>query len=271
MGDAADWLLATAATLDHLERQGYPASRLVLALDGAPVTRAEGWQLLMTSFVAGEVPAYSLVALRALGALVGRLHNLDPWASSSLAPVPPAPRQPALEVPALLERLAALADRVPPELRAPYDGLVAALHRIPQDADLPRAIIHTDCHLGNAIQTPRGDLVMIDWDGAGVGPAVLDVGYLLITCDKGLPRLPRVQPDPERISALLTGYLQQRALSATERAALPGAMRAGPLTHGGWRLINLLEGREPADAWQLWWARFQAVEEVAAMAREGMG
>src|SRR5438046_1440218 len=42
-------------------------------------------------------------------------------------------------------------------------------------------VTHGDCWYKNAIKTADRGVVLIDWDCAGVGLPILDVGYLLLT------------------------------------------------------------------------------------------
>ncbi|HEY3734788.1 MAG TPA: hypothetical protein VGL63_12820 [Streptosporangiaceae bacterium] len=45
-------------------------------------------------------------------------------------------------------------------------------------ADLPQAFAHPDFVPANAIETPEGDLMIVDWTGAGRGPQVFYSGNL---------------------------------------------------------------------------------------------
>jgi thiamine kinase-like enzyme len=82
--------------------------------------------------------------------------------------------------------------------------------------NLPATILHTDCWANNAIRTPVGQMVLIDWDGAGLGPAILDLGYLLVACHAFLPEWPQISPSVERIAAVMAGYQKERTITAME-------------------------------------------------------
>lgn len=56
--------------------------------------------------------------------------------------------------------------------------LIAAVESVDSCEVLPTVIIHNDYHPANIIQTTGGQLVPVDWEGAGLGPAVIDVGFL---------------------------------------------------------------------------------------------
>jgi Ser/Thr protein kinase RdoA (MazF antagonist) len=55
-----------------------------------------------------------------------------------------------------------------------------AIGRSLQDLEtFPKTIIHTDISPANSIRHPKRGIVFIDWDDAGTGPAVVDLGAML--------------------------------------------------------------------------------------------
>jgi Ser/Thr protein kinase RdoA (MazF antagonist) len=266
--DLSGLMQAHAGVLQFLERQSFPACRLVLASDGATYVHDSGWWVLVTTYIPGEPATYSLEDLAAIGALMGRLHNLPAAGDPA---VPFSDWRPGVDTTMLLERLARLADRVPPTLRAPHQAYVDALSRADLPADLPQSLIHTDIFPGNTIRSPEGALVLMDWDGAGVGQAIVDLGCTLISCDYGQPWEADIRPDHERIGAVVVGYCRERRPSAAERSVLADAMRYGPAVRGAWSLAETLDGNDYFDrAWRRWWARYQACDEAAEIALKAM-
>jgi thiamine kinase-like enzyme len=142
-----------------------------------------------------------------------------------MPPVPPDRWQPTSLISGWIKDLTRIADQVPPDLQGVYTFSLETLSRIEQWADVPMAVTHTDCWANNAIRTPGGQMVLIDWDGAGLGPAILDVGYLLVACHAFLPEWPQIIPSRERIAAVLNGYTQQRAITSAERVVLVDSIR----------------------------------------------
>lgn len=262
-------LAAHAAVLLFLERQGYPTARLVRALDGSLVIAQGGWWAVVTTYVEGEPADFTPPTLRRLGAALARLHTLNVGdAATADPPVPPSVGLSPRDVPEGLALLAALDGRIPRELRSQRDAFIAALYAAQPHAELPTAVLHTDPHAGNAILLADGSLALVDWDNAGLGTAILDLGYLLITCDKGLPRLPDTHPDPARIAALVEGYASVRMPSQAELAALADAVRYGPVTRGAAHFAGAVASGAPPGAWHSWWARYRAAHETAGLARE---
>ncbi len=253
------------AMLLFLEEQGYPAERVVRSLEGDAVPIGhDGWQLLITSFIEGTRTDYSPASLRSLGAMLGRLHALQPLSTMVL---PLAENRPATEIPWALGQLTSVAAQVPGHLQARYETLLAALHAIDFCEDVPRVVIHNDCHPANTVCTPTGEIVLIDWEGAGMGSAILDVGFLLISCDKPSLWTPKLEPDPRRIAAIIDGYCQHHLLTLPELNKLPDAIRFRSIVYGACSFAESISryGEEDESDW--WWKRYIAAEEVAERAR----
>jgi Ser/Thr protein kinase RdoA (MazF antagonist) len=127
-------------------------------------------------------------------------------------------------------------------------------------------IIHNDCHPGNAIRTADGKVVLIDWEDAGWGPAVLDVGFLLISCDTESPWAPRLEADPACVVAVVDGYCRHHLPTRAELDRLVDAMRFQTTVYGA---ISFAESvTRPGEIDHEWWcARYHASDELAARAR----
>jgi Ser/Thr protein kinase RdoA (MazF antagonist) len=90
---------------------------------------------------------------------------------------------------------------------------------------LPETIIHGDCWMGNAVTSPASPTVLIDWEYAGRGIALLDLGSLLSDClNVGETAF---ELDDMRIKAVMDGYQCFRMLSTNEADALAMAIRFG--------------------------------------------
>lgn len=85
------------------------------------------------------------------------------------------------------------------------------LSSLPDFTTLPKTVIHTDIHPDHAIRKPDGAVVRIDWDDAGIGPTVLDLGYIMfqfITEDLLLGR--------ENLAAFYETYFSARRIKNEE-------------------------------------------------------
>ncbi|HEU5228144.1 MAG TPA: phosphotransferase [Ktedonobacteraceae bacterium] len=264
------WLLKPAAILLFLEQQGYPAPRVVRTLSGDLVGAAKQWWTLMITYIEGAQANYALESLRMQGSIAARLHMLHvDDAAPTIPSIQASWKHPQEAVPECLRLLDLICDKVPPELQTFYNQVSATLERIQQAASLPITIIHGDCWPGNAVQTPDGNIVLIDWDGAGYGPPVLDIGGLLLTCHFNQPHYPQITPDPSLISAVVEGYCQQRTPTSAELEMLVEAVRFNSAFHFARNCQSILQDhwRENTGLQKLQ-MRYDVAEEIALIARQ---
>jgi Ser/Thr protein kinase RdoA (MazF antagonist) len=264
--ESEDNIQALVTVLAFLEQHEYPAERLVRAEDGSFIVTHDGWRLLVTTFVEGSTVDYAPPTLRLLGATLGRLHALRSITTTPAA-LPLAQMRPVNEISWALSQITGVKAQVPKHLYARYDTLVAALHSIRLGEELPRVVIHNDCHPGNAVRTTAEQVVLIDWEGAGLGPAVLDVGFLLSSCETESPWTPPLPPDPARVAAVVDGYYQYHTLTPAELEYLPDAIRFRAIVYGACSFAAsiAMDGKEDED---LWWWRYNAADEITERARK---
>jgi Ser/Thr protein kinase RdoA (MazF antagonist) len=275
----ADWLLGRAATLDWLAAQGYPAPRVVATREGDLIGVAGAWLTWATSYIPGRPLAPGGGQAGLLGAALGRLHALGapPGPAAVMAPGL-ASWHPATGIPAALRRLDAVAPMLPGEWRPLHEGFRRTMLAVREAApSLPVAVVHCDAWPGNAVVTSDGGVTLIDWEYAGAGLPVLDLGQCLLEChfDPGLPlgqpQTWHIEPDPGRIAAVLDGYARWRRLEDAERAALADGIRFGPAYAGAIHFERALidgVGGTTMDArlaaLRNWTAVSQAIADIAA-------
>jgi Ser/Thr protein kinase RdoA (MazF antagonist) len=236
-----DWLLGRAATLDWLAGQAYPAPRAVATRSGDLIGVAGPWLTWATSYIPGRAPP---PGGGQLGAALGRLHALGAAPGAGLASW-----HPAAAIPAALSRLDAVAPLLPGEWRPLHAQFRSAFLALRAAAPaLPMAVVHGDARPGNAVVTPSGEAVLIDWENGGLGLPVLDLGYCLLECHLDLPRPAgapgawHISPDPGRIAAVLDGYARWRRLADAERAVLAEGIRFGAAYAGALHFEQALIG-----------------------------
>lgn len=268
----ADMGKASVIELAHLliffEQQKYPAERIVLTVEQITLATVGGWHLLMTTFLVGTPLEYAPPSFLSLGAIVGRLHAL----SSSLTYTPPrAQMHPTGELAFAQQQLDAIASLVPRLYITQYDWLENALSSIDRGTHLPDSLIHADCHPANALLTPSEQAVLFDWDDAGMGPAVLDVGFLLANCDGKAPWDPLspgpFHPNEALLQAVIEGYCHYHRLSPEELDYLPDAIRFRSLVFGACQFASAIAQQQNAEFNQWWWRRYSAAEEISERAR----
>ncbi|WP_220202723.1 phosphotransferase enzyme family protein [Reticulibacter mediterranei] len=262
--------LALAYVLAFLEEQQYSAVRIVRSLDGETVVMHEGWYYLITTFIDGIPFDWSLTAFYNLGAALGKLHALRLGAAAST--LPRAGMLPSGELAYAQKQLESVESLVPANLQERYEELLQATALLDRREDLPLVCIHNDCHPANSICTAGGQIQLIDWEGAGSGPAVIDVGFLLASSDDALPWAPLASLDTyhlyeERIAAIIEGYCCYHTLTTIELERLPDALRFRSLVYGACHFASTIAERRQEDP-QWWWLRYTAAEEIAMLAKE---
>lgn len=215
-----DALGATAEVLGWLGDQGYPAPRVRRTVDQQLVAEVGGWAALLLSYVEGTVIDAEPRALGHAAAALGRLHAL---------PLPTDQRFPHRRChPDTLAQTALSLVTHAPQLPHPYQPLAAALHAATvrlQQLGPVRCVTHGDCWYRNAVQTPAGEVVLIDWDRVGVGHPLFDLAYLLFSSHFDLRQPLVLRPDEAIIRAILARYRQHSHVPAADRWLLADAMR----------------------------------------------
>lgn len=229
LDDVTAELTGQASILAYLQQRGLPVPQVKHTRDGTLLAHYQSWTALVLSFLEGELADFELHSLELLAEHIGLLHTLSlnvllEAESTSLPDSRLRPTEPASQA---IDNLTQALPHVPEELHQFCADSLEALQRIQQAQRaglLPETLIHGDCWPGNAVRTSAESIALIDWDCAGIGPAILDVGYLLLACHLSKPQLPAMQPDEPRIAAVVRGYCRQRRPSEAELGVLEDAL-----------------------------------------------
>jgi len=214
-----------AAILRTLAAHEFPAERC--AAD-EPVSVLDGRSVLVTEW-ADPVPRQerrdairAAGGLRHLGSLLGRLHTLGDGAAARPGGAwhHLADGLPSAEIAAADRMLAEAAPVIPDAERAAFDELRA----LDAAQGLPEGLIHPDFVLANVVATPGG-MVLVDWAGAGRGPRLWPLAFLLYS---------EAAKEPRRAGAVLLGYREHVTLEAAELDRLAAVAQARPLILRAW-------------------------------------
>jgi len=243
----AEAVAGDAALLRYLAAREFPAERC--AAD-EPISVLDGRSMLVTEW-ADPVPRQQRRdAIRAagglshLGALLGRLHTLDPTPTAGAGGIGAggigagdgavarpggawhhlADGLPSAEIAAADRMLAETAPVIPDTERAAFDALRAEVAALDVAEGLPEGLIHPDFVLANVVATPGG-MVLVDWAGAGRGPRLWPLAFLLYA---------EAAKEPRRAGAVLLGYREHVTLEAEELDRLGAVARARPLILRAW-------------------------------------
>jgi methyltransferase (TIGR00027 family) len=223
-----------AAILKFLERSGFPAERCARP---EPVTSYQGQAALVTEHLPGRQAKPTETACHRLGDLLGRLHTLTDLPAAATRPGGAwhhlaLEGNPAGEVAAILSLLDNAAGRVPASQRDLYQTLLTAASKVDDCQGLPQALIHPDFAPANAVVSAPANPTIIDWTGAGQGPRLWSLAFLLWAA--GLTSL-------KPIDSVISAYRQHVQLEAAELARLTNAIATRPVIFSSWAFAT---GRE---------------------------
>jgi Ser/Thr protein kinase RdoA (MazF antagonist) len=220
--EETDWLTSAARLLDWLAQHHYPAPAVRRTTSQQRVALIDGWASILLSYVEGSVLGISSADdLGAFATMVARLHCLRVDEPSAL----PQSRSHPNTIATAAQQLANQGAKLPQAFQALAANLHVSMCRLQQQLPPQLGITHGDCWYQNAIKTSAGQITLIDWDCAGVGLPLLDLGNLLLTAHFDLSQPLLLEPHGANIKAIMYGYQQQRQLTAAERACLADAMR----------------------------------------------
>jgi Ser/Thr protein kinase RdoA (MazF antagonist) len=223
-----------AAVLRWLASHDYPAERCA-AED--PVSSLGDCTVLVTEAVAAVARMQrrqtikDAGGIRGLGELLARLHTLPPPDGAAGRPGGAwhhiADGSPADELRAAAEWLEQAEAEASFRDVAHYGELGEALEFASACEGLPQAFTHPDFVLANVVASPQPAMVLVDWAGAGVGPRLWSLAFLLWA---------EGAKDLRRVDLAIAGYARHVRLEHDELSRLEAAVTARPLVLDIWRL-----------------------------------
>jgi Phosphotransferase enzyme family len=231
-----------------------------------PVSTLDECGVLVTEYVDGVPRPQRREMIRrlggfwSLGVMLGELHTLPgqeaiAWAGGAWHHL--AEGHPREEIAAALRVLDDASERADDDERKPYAALRAEVADFDSGEGLPHALTHPDFVLDNVVPSAERGLVVVDWTGAGHGPRMWSLAFLLLAAGaRGLDRVDRT----------VTGYLTQVRPEPEELDRLGGMIRIRPAMFGVWAVGQGRKGiaearRDVAETCKL-------ADAVAARARE---
>jgi Ser/Thr protein kinase RdoA (MazF antagonist) len=232
------WLQQRVALLSFLEEQDYLAPRVIRDTTGSGIHRAGPWNVLVTTYIEGQANVLTEESTSQLAGTLGRLHTLPPQSFQTLG----VSWWNTATLTHALRQLQAISVSVPSSYQQLYKDIYDNVCTIQKHLSLlPEVIIHGDCWHPNGVQMEDSQVILIDWEYAGRGTAILDLGAFLLKCQcdehGGFP--PAL--NEKRIAAVAQGYTPWRALIAPEWTLLPEAICFSVCWRGGWLFSRLLQ------------------------------
>lgn len=138
--------------------------QLLKTRDGTNSIDERGTLVFLYEFVEGEAPHPTPETYTELAKILAELHAIKGFPFES-------DYKPSDAIPELITEAGKYAFK---------DEYVDILKSIPSFSHLPLVPVHTELTPQNCVLTQSGTIVVIDWDEAGLAPAVLDLGVGLI-------------------------------------------------------------------------------------------
>lgn len=222
-----------AEILRFLEQQSFPAERCANA---EPVsTTPSGHHVLVTGFIEGRRPRKGEKLFPRLGDLLGRLHSFETGGLETLLRRGGAwhhicnEGSPKEEMQAALEMLKEARKNVPADQLELVEKLKTKLKEMDDFEDLPHAFIHPDFVPSNSITSNNGELVIVDWVGAGTGPRVASLGLLFWAAG---------HISMAQVEAVAVAYSKRVSLTEREVVRLSSAVWFRPLVLRCWEFCT---------------------------------
>jgi Ser/Thr protein kinase RdoA (MazF antagonist) len=184
------------AAFDILGQRGFAhIPRLLRARSNLPYCHLDGQHAYLLEYIGDQTPQPTELNYFQIGAIIGKLHSLPDYPYPYLFTY----REVRPEFDQIAQTL-------------PFaEAYMAYVRDLPDFDALPRTLIHGEV-LGNTLQKDDGALVILDWDEAGVGPRVFDLGHPLI----GTFITEELQVQEALIHAFYRGYFSRVALPDRE-------------------------------------------------------
>jgi Ser/Thr protein kinase RdoA (MazF antagonist) len=210
----------TAYLLESLEQAHYPAPTVRRTRAGDRVGWLDGWATLLLSYMDGTQIERAPAGLCSLAQTTARLHSLrfKPLRNLRYGRCHPN------TIVGTGNQLAQASGRVPARFQPFILDLYQAMLDLQKYKWSALTITHGDCWYQNAISTSNGNVVLVDWDNAGIGLPILDLGYLLLTSHFDVTQPLNVKPEEAIIRSILEGYQRERHMLYEETQLLEEAM-----------------------------------------------
>ena len=213
--------------IKFLEENDFPTQKLIKTINGEYISKIDGRNSVVTTYIKGDHPNLSIETMLKMGELMGILHNLDckkyPFRTGWNV------QSEIYEIRTKVKQL----DLSKLKHSEIIPDVINALELLPSFDNLPQTIIHTDMHPKNMIKTSDNKYCFIDWDDAGIGTTILDLGYVLsqVCIGYGENDSNNLILNEDLVKAFLDGYYSQRDLSKAEKDSLIYAMQACALLY----------------------------------------
>jgi Ser/Thr protein kinase RdoA (MazF antagonist) len=202
----------------YARRQGLPTNESLPTLDGKLCAELEHHGVFVERRIERQGCERSLARWEQFGRVAGGLHAL---------PIPDELRdclsrmEPRRSLDRIRTGLRQFNGHVPHEHEAAFESLCAAAQELDDFPLAPRSLIHSDLAWGNVVARSDERCLLVDFEGAGIGPPVIDLVEVTTYLCQGPSSFGPLMEDAAR--AFYRGHSANRRLSPEEAELFPRA------------------------------------------------
>lgn len=223
-----DKLESDITVLKFLEEKEFPAPKVIQSLKSQNIFTYGIQTGFVTSFIEGKHPILNNQTIEKTAILIAKLHSLkiSPNIPISTWNISEGNKLVAQNIQQLSSQKIEHWDEIIPQL-------TEAFKQLPDLTNLPPVLIHTDIGINNTIESSNGTLTFIDWDDAGVGQSVIDIGNVLSQVLISFKDNESLDPifDEELAKVFLDAYQVIRPLSHGEKKQIVTGMQFCALSY----------------------------------------
>lgn len=235
-----DQLLSEQHILLNLKQLGFSYSPSpILTKTLSPVYAAEPWHGVIFPRITGQVPPITTETCKKIGSALAELHlvSSEQKLKGLIYPI-----RNALEVsyfPSDIKEFTQQKD-CPEDFKQIINSRLtdeALAFYLSLEQQLPHSILHGDLYFDNTLFHQNELVGMLDFEQAGFGPCLFDIGVSLSgTCLKDQ------KLDEQLVKSFLTGYISQRRLTQTEIELIGQQVLCGFYSIALWRIHRFFLG-----------------------------
>lgn len=202
----------------YLAKSGFPTNGILLSKDNNLVERLDGYGIVVEPWIERRSFKRDVESWNAFGELVGQLHSfaVPDELTTCISKI-----DPERTLDGVLQQIDDRLAGVPEEHSVKARSFREAAKALELLQSVPRSLIHSDLAWGNVIRNTDGAFMLVDFEGGGTGPPVMD----LVEVTTYLCRGPSASGDLQEDAAIqfYQGYAKHRKLDTSEVVAFPQA------------------------------------------------
>ena len=250
LGEYFDDIVHGLRVQQYVREQGLPTNDVVRTTSGELCAVVDDHGIVVEPWVQSEPNEPTSRHWEEFGRIVGQLHSLP--VSDELAACP-SKMDPRRNLERLRSNLSQFTEHIPREYRASLERFIEFADQLDDLPEAPRSLIHSDLAWSNVVMARNGQLLLVDFEGAGFGPAVVDLVEVTTYLCRGPSASGPLMEDAAR--AFYRGYREHRALCTVEIELLERAhlfhqlyYLENSLTRGDYDFLRRMSAR--LDNWQ---------------------